>query len=31
VLDAASRFEARPTDAQMREVMEMQEMAPLFV
>jgi predicted aldo/keto reductase-like oxidoreductase len=31
VLDAASRFEARPTDAQMREVMEAQEMAPLFV
>jgi aryl-alcohol dehydrogenase-like predicted oxidoreductase len=31
VLDAASRFEARPSDAQMREVMEAQEMAPLFV
>ena len=31
VLDAASRFEARPTDAQMREVVEAQEMAPLFV
>jgi aryl-alcohol dehydrogenase-like predicted oxidoreductase len=31
VLDAASRFEARPSDAEMREVMEAQAMAPLFV
>jgi aryl-alcohol dehydrogenase-like predicted oxidoreductase len=30
VFDAASRFEARPSDAEMREVMEAQEMAPLF-
>jgi aryl-alcohol dehydrogenase-like predicted oxidoreductase len=31
ILDAASRFEARPTDAEMRAVAEQQEMAPLFV
>ena len=31
VLDAASRFEARPSDAEMDEVMEAQAMAPLFV
>jgi len=31
VLDAASRFAARPSDAEMREVMEAEEMAPLFV
>jgi aryl-alcohol dehydrogenase-like predicted oxidoreductase len=31
VLDAASRFEARPTDDEMRAAAEQQEMAPLFV
>jgi aryl-alcohol dehydrogenase-like predicted oxidoreductase len=31
VLDAASRFEARPSDAEMREVMDSEQMAPLFV
>jgi aryl-alcohol dehydrogenase-like predicted oxidoreductase len=31
VLDAASRFEARPTDAEMRAQSKQQEMAPLFV
>jgi aryl-alcohol dehydrogenase-like predicted oxidoreductase len=30
VLDAASRFEARPPDAEMREAMEAPQMAPLF-
>ncbi|HEX5689795.1 MAG TPA: aldo/keto reductase, partial [Roseiflexaceae bacterium] len=31
VLDAASRFEKRTTDAEMRALMESEEMAPLFV
>ncbi len=31
VLDAAGRFEARPTDAEMRAQSKQQEMAPLFV
>ena len=31
VFDAASRFQARPSDAEMRELMEAEEMAPLFV
>jgi aryl-alcohol dehydrogenase-like predicted oxidoreductase len=31
VLEAASRFEARPSDEQMEEVMAEREMAPLFV
>ena len=30
VLDAASRFNTRPTDAQMQAVVEQQQMAPLF-
>ena len=30
VLDAASRFDTRPTDAQMQAVVEKQQMAPLF-
>ncbi len=31
VLDAAERFETRPTDAEMEELMERQQMEPLFV
>jgi aryl-alcohol dehydrogenase-like predicted oxidoreductase len=31
VFDAASRFEARPSDAEMRQLMQAEEMAPLFV
>ena len=30
VLDAAERFEAQPTDGQMREVVDAKEMSPLF-
>jgi hypothetical protein len=31
ILDAASRFETRPSDAQMVDLMSQEKMSPLFV